>query len=570
MEEAPAALPAWTASLVRAGYRSQLIAALRPGDGRALMRAAGISAVSAAVRRRHALTPTNHAPGPSRTRTAPAGPQRVSDRGQRNEELDDRVVFVELMTSRASGRAPQWPAAIAPPSKATAGNAPRATVPAPDVARGRSANTALDQRRDSGDSETIEHRRSSRQTSDSSSLPRRQATRLAAKLRKLPSASFGESARRARPDSHDLQAAHGTPRAIEPAVDAPHTFASPWQLPDGAPTAAGGLMFLLPVLERVGFAKWAAERGPESQQPDVLAAQILHLLLSRLRVDEDDLTWTLAAPFRLKPEATQAGQCGKPSTVPNRDLRGFRLQAEGCEVAEYLAHDLPPLSAPPRAHRTRVAGPSAGAPGHHAHTRRRLLPAERSRRADPARRARHRSRMGPVVRSSRGVPLRRSTVELTAPRVAASSSLGALAFAALSPAGPAPDSGAGGAVARRAARGARAVARRPPGGVCRLAEGPASRGSTARRARGGDWPDPRGNTGGRLELRGRDRCDGGPRARMAADAGRRHPPAGRTGRQPGRALRRPGAARRRSPPAPRARSDCCRRTTKHAPCPSAR
>ena len=57
MEEAPAALPVWTASLVRAGYRSQLIAALRPGDGRALMRSAGISAVSAAVRREHALTP---------------------------------------------------------------------------------------------------------------------------------------------------------------------------------------------------------------------------------------------------------------------------------------------------------------------------------------------------------------------------------------------------------------------------------------------------------------------------------------------------------------------------------
>ena len=121
MEEAPAALPVWTASLVRAGYRSQLIAALRPGDGRALMRSAGISAVSAAVRREHALMP-DHARS-EQTRTAPAGPQRVSDRGQRNEELDDCVVFVELMTSRASERPPQWPSAIASPSKRTADNA---------------------------------------------------------------------------------------------------------------------------------------------------------------------------------------------------------------------------------------------------------------------------------------------------------------------------------------------------------------------------------------------------------------------------------------------------------------
>ena len=61
-------------------------------------------------------------------------------------------------------------------------------------------------------------------------------------------------------------------------------------------------MFLLPVLERLGFAKWAAERAPEEPQPDVLAAQILNLLLSRLRVDEEDPIWGLAAAFRLQPE----------------------------------------------------------------------------------------------------------------------------------------------------------------------------------------------------------------------------------------------------------------------------
>ena len=77
---------------------------------------------------------------------------------------------------------------------------------------------------------------------------------------------------------------------------APHTFESPWQLPEGAPTAAGGLLFLLPVLERVGFAAWAAERGPDEPQPDILAAQILHLLLSRLRVDEEDRRGRLRLP----------------------------------------------------------------------------------------------------------------------------------------------------------------------------------------------------------------------------------------------------------------------------------
>ena len=80
------------------------------------------------------------------------------------------------------------------------------------------------------------------------------------------------------------------------AADAPVAFTSPWQLPYAAPTAAGGLLFLLPVLERIGFADWSAGRGPEEPEPEVLAAQILHLLLSRLHVEGDDPIWEIAAP----------------------------------------------------------------------------------------------------------------------------------------------------------------------------------------------------------------------------------------------------------------------------------
>ena len=115
--------------------------------------------------------------------------------------------------------------------------------------------------------------------------------------------------------------------------------------PDTAPTAAGGLLFVLPVLEQVGFAKWAAERGPEEPAPDVLAAEIMRLLLSRLGVDRmtpsggsrqppaqagshEGIEWFPAAAGRvsdlrgcpLQPEASS-------------DLRGFRLQPEGCERA---------------------------------------------------------------------------------------------------------------------------------------------------------------------------------------------------------------------------------------------
>ena len=69
-------------------------------------------------------------------------------------------------------------------------------------------------------------------------------------------------------------------------------------------------MFLLPVLERVGFAKWAAERGTGEPEPDVLAAQIFHLLLSRLRVDEEDPAWALAR----QPSGPSTGSGAVPSS----------------------------------------------------------------------------------------------------------------------------------------------------------------------------------------------------------------------------------------------------------------
>jgi hypothetical protein len=291
MEEAPAALPAWTASLVRAGYRSRLIAALRPGDGRALLRSAGMSAVSTPVRSEQALTPGDaHGGRAEQVPTAPAESPRVSSRGQRNAELDDRVLFVELMTSRASGRPPQWPAAIAPPSKATADNAPGAVVPAPDVAA-----RAL---REYGAPAPVARRETIEPGIEPASQRLVQAAVAAAGTGRGEAAEAppGERLPRSSPDSHDVPRAANSAASDQTAGDAPHTFASPWQLPDAAPTAAGGLLFLLSVLERVGFAKWLAERGTGEPEPEVLAAQIFHRLLSRLRVDDDDPAWKLALP----------------------------------------------------------------------------------------------------------------------------------------------------------------------------------------------------------------------------------------------------------------------------------
>lgn len=69
--------------------------------------------------------------------------------------------------------------------------------------------------------------------------------------------------------------------------------ATPWQLPHAEPTIAGGLLFLLPVLERLGFNDWC-RTAEEPVRAEILARHIFHVLLSRLDVPPDDPAWLLA------------------------------------------------------------------------------------------------------------------------------------------------------------------------------------------------------------------------------------------------------------------------------------
>ncbi|WP_415259014.1 hypothetical protein [Thauera phenylacetica] len=59
------------------------------------------------------------------------------------------------------------------------------------------------------------------------------------------------------------------------------------------PTAAGGLLFLLPVLERLGLPEWLDSRP---QHGATLPAHLLGLLLRRLHLAADDPAWRLGAP----------------------------------------------------------------------------------------------------------------------------------------------------------------------------------------------------------------------------------------------------------------------------------
>ncbi len=66
-------------------------------------------------------------------------------------------------------------------------------------------------------------------------------------------------------------------------------------------TQAGGLLFLWPLLQRVGFVEW------DAAHPDAwMAMQVLQLALQRTRVPKDDPAWALLASLRHAPHALPA------------------------------------------------------------------------------------------------------------------------------------------------------------------------------------------------------------------------------------------------------------------------
>ena len=304
MEEAPRALPAWTASLVRAGYRQQLISALRPGDGDALLRAAAVSSL-----------PSESA------RPASAPSHETRDRWGPREAADDRATFVEVIAGRSSGRLPQLSTPLAAPA------ATRATQPAGGIAASPDAAARASVRQPPRPQLAAARERVSDQGSESPGnrlIPSAEASCETARdeLTQDVVPAGVEDRREERraassPDAPREQTAAVAGQGIRPegagarheAADAPVAFTSPWQLPSAAPTAAGGLLFLLPVLERVGFADWAAGRGPEEPGPDILTAQILHLVLSRLRVEDDDPVWGIATPEASEVAASWLARC---------------------------------------------------------------------------------------------------------------------------------------------------------------------------------------------------------------------------------------------------------------------
>ena len=94
----------------------------------------------------------------------------------------------------------------------------------------------------------------------------------------------------------------------------PPTVAS--EAPDGMlrPTRAGGLLLLVRVLDRLGYAAWADEHRPDD--PGAVARLLFGLLLGRLGVPFDDPAWRLAVRPAEPSPALSAGSPSVSSDVP--------------------------------------------------------------------------------------------------------------------------------------------------------------------------------------------------------------------------------------------------------------
>lgn len=113
---------------------------------------------------------------------------------------------------------------------------------------------------------------------------------------------------------------HATPAAAGSREPAIHTTRDPRGLLDGVPTAAGGLLFLLSVFERLGYDDWLRRQHGWTRQE--IARRVLQRALTRLRVDTEDPIWTAVV--------TDASASDPPSRfVAPREWRSGLLSGRG-------------------------------------------------------------------------------------------------------------------------------------------------------------------------------------------------------------------------------------------------
>jgi hypothetical protein len=273
LPEAPSALPQWAAALWEAGHAERLVEALRVDDVEPLARAAQVSVSKSPEVKRNAGV------GAPFEAMDAAGATSRAFRRTRPRQIDPRHELLRALVCAAG--------------VATAGASARG------FARGRD-DEPTHRAGDGGAALAPAHWPAARPE------PVDAAGRLAVARPEPIDGSGRPGARRnsafvSRAGIDDAPALHPLPPAVERVAASGGRPASANETArdfsgrawDGSPTEAGGLLFLVPVLVRVGFPGWI-EAHPEWARFD-LARRVFAATLARLNVAVEDPAWLLAA-----------------------------------------------------------------------------------------------------------------------------------------------------------------------------------------------------------------------------------------------------------------------------------
>ncbi|MBE0623704.1 MAG: hypothetical protein IH606_02710 [Burkholderiales bacterium] len=255
LPEAPAALPAWTAHLTGAGVAAVLAQAVGPVEAALLLRAARLS-VDAPRLRSIRMAPSALPPL--------AGGAQDVDYAEPSPPRTLAPAFLAL---------PAWVRTLA----GAGGFVPSvsSTMPAAACAASTDASVGPSQ---AGSEQTFEKQYSDAESPSAFVLPDTRAKnvhdsfmfkQIDADIAPLP----------AQRDNIPTEAAPEPSRGNRPA-------------PNAAASEFGGLLFLLPVMQRLGYAAWT-ESLTEGAAKHV-AQKILALVLRRLRAPPEDPAWLLA------------------------------------------------------------------------------------------------------------------------------------------------------------------------------------------------------------------------------------------------------------------------------------
>ena len=316
--EARVGLPAWAAALVHGGVGPRLAMVIPPAEGEALLQVAGL-----AVRHGDSVAdPARHAPTVA-TRLADA---RVGVAGLPVwlQSLLPMAAAPGANTTVAPVAPVAQPPAVAPVAlQADTGTVAAVVVGSAEGSRPTLARGGPTARPGDAGAEMLR----SDHTLD----------RAAARHARSMADRSGAPAGTARPTEIDaaanasanVNANANAAAAAAAAGDA--AVLAPWA-DGGAATAVGGLLFLLPLLARLGLADW---RDPQGDAP-AFTARVLQAALRRLPAADDDPAWGLAGAagsaggLARDAAATTAASSAVSTAAPPAAWHDARLAPRAC------------------------------------------------------------------------------------------------------------------------------------------------------------------------------------------------------------------------------------------------